>query len=271
MVTGDAWEEAVALARAHPTLAVGLHLVLAAGRAVLPPAEIPLLLDRKGHLHSSPTLAGLLLQFHSKARRQARREIRAQLERFRGTGLGLSQVDGHLHLHVHPVVIEALADLARELDIPAVRLPHEEPGLAAELDGGRAGSKPLWSAVFAALRRRAVPRLEAAGVAVADCVYGLHFTGRLDEAYFLSLVPRISSDWTEIYCHPAFPNVSDSESGLGEAGLRELAALVSPRVRAAIDASGLTLTDSREAAAARRVFSATSPKPGTTPPGRARI
>jgi predicted glycoside hydrolase/deacetylase ChbG (UPF0249 family) len=125
--------------------------------------------------------------------------------------------------------------------------------------------------VFAALRRRAVPRLEAAGVAVADCVYGLHFTGRLDEAYFLSLVPRISSDWTEIYCHPAFPNVSDSESGLGEAGLRELAALVSPRVRAAIDASGLTLTDSREAAAARRVFSATSPKPGTTPPGRARM
>ena len=33
MVTGDACEEAVALARTHPRLAVGLHLVLCGGKS----------------------------------------------------------------------------------------------------------------------------------------------------------------------------------------------------------------------------------------------
>ncbi len=37
MVAGDAWEEAVELAHANPTLAVGLHLVVSGGRAVLNP------------------------------------------------------------------------------------------------------------------------------------------------------------------------------------------------------------------------------------------
>src|SRR6185369_9066073 len=46
MVRGDAAAEAVALARATPTLAVGLHLVLVQGRPAAPPAEIPALVAR---------------------------------------------------------------------------------------------------------------------------------------------------------------------------------------------------------------------------------
>lgn len=41
MVTGEAVDQAVALAEAHPRLAVELHLVLVCGRAVLPPARFP--------------------------------------------------------------------------------------------------------------------------------------------------------------------------------------------------------------------------------------
>jgi len=39
MVTGQAVEQAVELARLNPSLGVGLHLVLVRGRAVLPPEE----------------------------------------------------------------------------------------------------------------------------------------------------------------------------------------------------------------------------------------
>src|SRR5215831_1337286 len=48
MVTESAFDEAVCLARQHPGLAVGLHLVLVCGRSALPPRDIPFLADASG-------------------------------------------------------------------------------------------------------------------------------------------------------------------------------------------------------------------------------
>jgi predicted glycoside hydrolase/deacetylase ChbG (UPF0249 family) len=42
MVSGDAFENAVALAKTHPNLAVGLHLVTVCGKSVLPRESIPI-------------------------------------------------------------------------------------------------------------------------------------------------------------------------------------------------------------------------------------
>jgi predicted glycoside hydrolase/deacetylase ChbG (UPF0249 family) len=74
MVTGEACAHAVRLAQAHPGLAVGIHLVTVMGRAVLPPTEIPTLVDTAGHFASNPTLAGLKYYFSPQARRELRRE-----------------------------------------------------------------------------------------------------------------------------------------------------------------------------------------------------
>src|SRR3982074_2267831 len=54
MVTGEAFEDAVRLAHAHPGLAVGIHLVTVMGRAVLPHTEIPALVDQAGYFSSNP-------------------------------------------------------------------------------------------------------------------------------------------------------------------------------------------------------------------------
>src|ERR671924_1565273 len=99
MVTGRAFDEAVALAHAHPRLAVGLHLVVVCGRTALPPGEIPHLADVTGNFPFGAFRTGLRYQFNAAARLELRREIRTQLEMFRGTGLRLSHVDGHLHMH----------------------------------------------------------------------------------------------------------------------------------------------------------------------------
>src|SRR5271154_5842107 len=49
MATGPAFDDAVAIARANPTLGVGCHIVLTDGVPVLPPKDIPTLIgpDRK--------------------------------------------------------------------------------------------------------------------------------------------------------------------------------------------------------------------------------
>ncbi|MGQ9768754.1 MAG: ChbG/HpnK family deacetylase, partial [Anaerolineae bacterium] len=75
MVTGDAWQEAVELARANPTLAVGLHLVVSDGRAVLPPTQIPHLVDASGRFPDDPLRLGLRYAFDRAAQRELAAEV----------------------------------------------------------------------------------------------------------------------------------------------------------------------------------------------------
>ena len=225
MVTGDAFAEAVALARARPRLAVGLHLVVVAGRSALPPAEIPHIVDATGRSFSSPTRAGLRYQIIPAARAELRREIRAQLELFRRTGLPLAHVDGHLHMHLHPIVLRELAELAPEFQIPVVRLPSEELGLALSLGRVPLATRLVWSAVFPLLRRNGILRLRRAGVAYADRVYGLLATGRLSEQYLVDLLPKIVSG----VGRGLLPSVDRNGRGVGQRRPR----LWRPRARGA--------------------------------------
>ncbi|MGH9842971.1 MAG: ChbG/HpnK family deacetylase, partial [Blastocatellia bacterium] len=99
MVNEHAARQAVELARANPNLAVGLHLVLVLGRAALPHSELPAITDVKGRFTDSSFRAGVQYYFSAAARREVRREMRAQFVRFAATELELSHVDGHTHLH----------------------------------------------------------------------------------------------------------------------------------------------------------------------------
>src|SRR5205085_8509787 len=55
MANGDAFDEAAEMARAHPGLGVGIHLVAVGGRPLAPAAEIPSLVGADGRLPSTLT------------------------------------------------------------------------------------------------------------------------------------------------------------------------------------------------------------------------
>jgi hopanoid biosynthesis associated protein HpnK len=244
MVTGDAAGEAVAIAKSHPHLAVGLHLVVVSGRAALPPSEIPALVDARGFFRGGPVRAGLRGQLRGDARAQLRREIREQLLMFRETGLSLSHVDGHLHMHLHPVVLSCLLELAPEFGIPAIRLPKEELRWNLAFDGRSAARKALWSWIFARLRRHAERRLSPLGIFFSDRVYGLLQTGRIGEDYLLDLLARLASSeaaTVELYAHPDAGLPGEPLNGPPGAGPRELEAMLSPRVRRAVADAGFAL------------------------------
>jgi chitin disaccharide deacetylase len=231
MITGDAVEEAVTLARQHPNLGVGLHLVLVCGRSALPPEQIPHLVDAEGNFPNDPVIAGLRYQFDKQAKVELRQEIRAQLEKFRLIGLQLSHVDGHLHLH--PVVINILADLAAEFGIKFIRLPSEELKLNLQLNRQNLVTKIVWSVVFGRLRRYGENILKSKDISFTERVYGLLQTGSITEEYLCRLIPQILATKVEIYSHP----------GLDSQGEVELAALLSDRVRQALYANDFKLTN----------------------------
>src|SRR5271168_3188458 len=98
MVAGPAAADAVRRARALPGLRVGLHLVVIEGPAVLPPAEIPDLVDPAGRFPSNQLGLGIAYCLRPRVRRQLAAEIRAQFAAFAATGLALDHADARKHM-----------------------------------------------------------------------------------------------------------------------------------------------------------------------------
>lgn len=247
MVRGAAAGEAVALARATPTLGVGLHLTLLQGYCAAAPAEVPLLVDRDGRFSDAPVWTGMRYFFVPGIRAQLRREIGAQLDAFAATGLPLSHVDGHLTIHMQPCALAALLDLAPRHHLRALRVPREPLGRALRWDRRHATRKLFEAIAFGGLARWSAPRIRAAGLRTPDHMFGMHQTGAVTEDYLLHLIDTLPAGTSEVYCHPAI--VDDEARRWRPADYRseaELAALCSRRVRAAIDAADIELIRYRD-------------------------
>ncbi|ALK29813.1 hopanoid biosynthesis-associated protein HpnK [Burkholderia plantarii] len=225
MVAAPAARDAIARARRLPTLAVGLHLVLADGAAMLPAREIGALVGPDGRFGDAMAKDGCRFFFLPRVRAQLRCEIRAQFEAFAASGLPLDHVNAHKHFHLHPTVLAMIVEIGRDYGLRAVRLPFER-------------SAPVWLRPWIALVRA---RLDRAGLAHNDYVVGIEHTGHMNERILLDAIAALPAHGVgEIYCHPAeagdapiTPSMRDYQPA------DELAALLSPRVAAALDAAGV--------------------------------
>jgi predicted glycoside hydrolase/deacetylase ChbG (UPF0249 family) len=180
-------------------------------------------------------------------RAQLAREVDAQLGAFARTGLPLAHVDGHLNMHLHPMVLPILLELAPRYGIRAMRVSRESLGAALRYDRRHAARKCFEGLAFHALAAYATPRLRAAGIAMSDRVYGMHQTGHVDEAYLLQVIVTLPPGVSEIYGHPATRQpaiMAGFQDGYDHAG--EVAGLTSARVRAALDRAGVVLTTYRD-------------------------
>lgn len=217
MVAAPAIADAVARAKQNPGLAVGLHLVLADGRAMLPPTRIPDLVDAQGMFDSNMVRNGFRFFFLPHVRRQLADEIRAQFEAFAATGLKLDHVNAHKHFHLHPTILSLMLSIGRDYGLRAIRLPSEP------------GTGP-WLSPWLALMRW---RLDRAGVGYNDHVFGLRHSGGMDEAVMLDILRELPDGLSEIYLHPAsHGHITESMAEYRHAD--ELAALLSPHVRETI-------------------------------------
>jgi chitin disaccharide deacetylase len=234
MINERAAGEAVELAKANPNLAVGLHLVLVLGHAALSHSDIPHLTNARGEFSHSPFRAGIAYYFSAAARRELRCEMRAQFERFAASGLPFSHIDGHTHLHMHPVIFDELIRLCEEFGVKRIRVVKGEIRASLKLDRKSLVSKVVMGTVFNLLGRSCERKLRGRNFANTETVYGLLQTGDLNEDCLLALLELIKSEGAEIYCHPLALDADEREKRENPGGARELQALISPRVRQAM-------------------------------------
>lgn len=237
---GESFSAAVAAARDTPTLDIGAHLTLVGERPVLDPRLVPSLVGPDGRFHRHAN--GFIARFLTGriVMGELRAELASQLERLLATGLPISHLDSHQHLHVLPGISRLTAELAREHGISFIRLPRERRPPGRGSDAGRL--RRLQRVALqgcSALARRHGPRQ---GRRHPDAFHGFLDGGRLDRTALLRVLDAVGPGLSELMCHP----------GLGVAPLphhvdwgyrwsAELDALTDPRVRERVDALSLQL------------------------------
>ncbi len=241
MVTCDAAEDAVERARRLPGLAVGLHLVLADGKPALPPEEIPALVGRDGRFYGNLAAAGFAMARTPTARAQLAREIRAQLELYRATGLPLDHVDGHHHLQMHPIVRRILIRLAPEYGIKAIRLPREPTwtGWRATRDRPllRLSSGLTYGRMWRGMKRQ----FAAAGIACNDWLVGFNDAGTLASGRLGAYLARLPEGTTELCLHVATCHWDAPDAWRRSFGcVGEYRATIDPTIRALLAARNIT-------------------------------
>ncbi len=229
MVAGAAARDAVARARAMPSLRVGLHVVLVDGKPILPARSVPDLVDADGFFRNDMARAGAAMFFRPKVREQLAAEMAAQFEAFAATGLKLDHVNAHKHFHLHPTIADLMVKMAKAHGVKGARVPLEPQASLRRIEAHKASATVALTAPFARALRA---RFRRAGMAAPDQVFGLAWSGAMTSHRFKGLIENLPEGLTEIYLHPATGAYAGSAPGY--AYEEELAALTDPGMPALI-------------------------------------
>jgi len=226
MANGDAFDDAVAWARANPTLDVGCHVVLVQGRSVLDPAR------------ALPATMKDLIRALLRREIPLYEEVSAQVRKLMRAGIRPSHIDTHKHTHLLPPVLEAVARVARDFEIKWVRRPF---------DFGIDARARMMKAAVAVGMRVMRPGFASAlkGMRTTDHFAGFQMTGTLDYRSLREILILLPEGLTELMCHPGRlgPELHGAATRLKESREIELAALLSPAIRRILEQRGIELVN----------------------------
>jgi chitin disaccharide deacetylase len=207
MATAPYFSPAVYLAFAQPALSVGCHIVLVDGSPLLRPDEVPSLLDpRRPAAFSLRSTVGSFLRDLMRGRireQEIEAEAIAQIRRIQLSGVTVSHIDSHKHIHAFPRALAPLLRAARHCGVDCVRNPFEP---SWSLRATRVASTWRRAQVHAMRsQRKAFLRLtKEHGMLTADGSIGVLATGCLDEHVLRSLLQAMPEGTWELVCHPGY-------------------------------------------------------------------
>ncbi len=225
MACGEAFDDAVQLAREHPTLDIGVHLVLV-GQAPYPMTVAKL---------TRAVVLGKIAIYD---------ELSAQVRKVLDAGLTPTHLDTHKHTHLLPPVLDAVARISQDFHIPWVRRPFDFPLTPR----GISWKKRAVSRAFGVVRSRFERVLQGRGCRYTDHFAGFQITGNFDASGVAALIRALPEGSTEFMCHPGIctAELRASQTRLKESREAELRALTSPEARRALEEGSVELVSYRE-------------------------
>ena len=120
-------DEAIKVIKDNNLKNIGIHLNLTYGKSVLPASEVPSLVDDHGVFHYVCML-GYYTQYLD-----AKKELKAQIEKFLSYGLKPTHLDHHHYFNEIPNILKAYLELAQEYNLPVRAMDENARNLAKQM------------------------------------------------------------------------------------------------------------------------------------------
>jgi hopanoid biosynthesis associated protein HpnK len=204
-----ATEDAIARTLRRPSLGVGCHLTLVDGQPTLPPTQVPSLIEGDGRFRRSwkPFIVSCLLGRVSLG--EVEQELTAQIDRIRSTGLTLTHLDAHKHVHAYPPIFAIVTRLAQRFRIPVVRVPFERRPIASS--GGPSQrtvrNQALLNGLMLPWAWRDYRNAARARIRTPHFI-GRSHTGVLSADALTAMLRSLSPGVTELMVHPGYVDQS---------------------------------------------------------------
>ena len=228
----------------YPDFPIGIHLNMTFGKPVLPPEEIPTMVNKNGEFWNEDQILTHIADIDYE---EVKKEIRAQVELFLSSGVPLDHLDYHNHiLALYTPFHQIVREIAVEKNVPIRNpVPVSAYGIIKVSSGGGASASIAKLIVYGMLHPfKSIPMMKKVGVEAfieqeritKDC--GIKtpdwfidtFYENADEETFLSIVDQLPNGISEIMCHPG-----SSEN--------EIRILTNPEIKTKIADKGISLTD----------------------------
>lgn len=221
MATGEAFDDAVRLAKETPSLDIGCHLVLVGSPGL--PSTIPQLVR---------AVAMGRIPIYDVLVKQVRRIVDA--------GVSPTHLDTHKHTHLLPPVLDAVARISEEFRIPWVRRPFDFP-----LQPGGVGWKNKFMRLMSGRFHHTLMRHHCRST---DWFAGFRLTGNYRSDDLVNVIRALPEGVTEFMCHPGRcgDDLRSARTRLKESREEELRALTAPEVRVALAEAGVKLVRFRD-------------------------
>jgi predicted glycoside hydrolase/deacetylase ChbG (UPF0249 family) len=267
MANSDEFEDAVASAKrlaapilrrsctgwggSDPALGIGCHVVLADGRPVLPPSEVPSLLEPGTGLfyRSIQQLAKQALGHRFRAE-EIEAEATAQFQKIQAAGIRISHFDAHKHAHIFPSILKPLLRAAAVCGVPALRNPFEPVFSMPIPNLLRIPVRYAEVLALRAFRAKFHSMVAESGLRTTDGSLGLVATGTLNVANISALLERMQDGVWELVSHPGYNDAQLAATGTRLRASREteMQALTADNTRRALERNGIQLISFQELA-----------------------
>jgi predicted glycoside hydrolase/deacetylase ChbG (UPF0249 family) len=230
MVNMPYFDDAIAYLKKHPDVSIGLHFNISEGSPISPTNKVGNLVREDGNFFYWTAII-LSIFFRRLKLDEISTELTTQYALLKQTGLKISHIDSHHHIHLYPRIFQMVMKFAEKQNVKSIRYKAFHPARLLFWFKNPPTIKQfiiicmcLVDSIFFAKEGQLYE---------VNNLYDIAWNKRLNEKTFAKYLSSLPSGTTEIISHPAIMSKEGNRKFL-ESRQKGLNMLLSNSVKAAI-------------------------------------
>jgi chitin disaccharide deacetylase len=233
-------DHAVELTKSTPTLGLGVHLNLTAGKPLCKDSSVKLILDSQGCFALSPGKLALASLITGKVRTAIETELACQIQWLIDKGIKPTHLDSHKHIHAFAIIFPIICRLAKRFNIPAIRYAYE-PKQVSQLPWPLTDQESRKRASFVRTMAK-INHWQNSSFFKTDCLLGINHVGRINTVFLRAVSLYNNVPTAEVMTHPGYTyDLDATQTRLFKQREIELEALCSEKTKQSFKEAGIKL------------------------------